>query len=421
MDKPYATATQERLSGKNGSQEDMGNTGPSLLRPVKPSLSEETLARCAARAASYDREGRFFQEDFEELRAAKYLLMPLPTEFGGPGMTLAEVCREQRRLAYHAPATALAVNMHLYWIGVAAELWRQGDASLEWLLREAEAGEIFAAGHAESGNDVPVLLSTSKAERVDGGYRFTGRKHFTSLTPVWTRLGLHGMDTSDPSQPRIVHAFMPRETAGYTIKETWDVLGMRATRSDDTVLENVFVPDRYIARIVPAGAAGVDPFVLSMFAWALMGFGNTYYGLAQNALDQCVAAVKTKGSLALSRSMAYHPEIQHAIADMVIELDCIGPQLDRIAEDWSNGVNHGTQWPSKIFACKYRAVEGSWRVVDRGLDVMGGLGIYRAAGYERLVRDARLGRLHPANSFLTHEVVAKTALGISLDEQPRWG
>jgi alkylation response protein AidB-like acyl-CoA dehydrogenase len=102
---------------------------------------------------------------------------------------------------------------------------------------------------------VPVLLSTTKAERVDGGYRFTGRKHFGSLTPVWTRFGLHGMDTSNPSQPKIVHAFMPRDTAGYTIKETWDVLGMRATRSDDTVLENAFVPDRYVARVVPAGAA----------------------------------------------------------------------------------------------------------------------------------------------------------------------
>jgi hypothetical protein len=35
-----------------------------------------------------------------------------------------------------------------------------------------------------------------------------------------------------------------------------------------------------------------------------------------------------------------------------------------------------------------------------------------------LIRDARLGRIHPANSFLTQEVVAKTALDISLDEQP---
>ena len=55
---------------------------------------------------------------------------------------------------------------------------------------------------------------------------------------------------------------MPRDTEGYRIEETWDVLGMRATRSDDTILDGVFVPDRYVARVVPAGAAGIDAFVL---------------------------------------------------------------------------------------------------------------------------------------------------------------
>lgn len=384
-------------------------------------LTEEMLTRFDSRAATYDRENRFFDQDFEELRAAKYLVLPVPEELGGRGLSLAEMCREQRRLAYYAPATALAVNMHLYWIGVAADLWRRGDTSLEWLLRDAAAGEIFAAGHAESGNDIPVLLSCSKAERVDGGYRITGRKQFGSLTPVWTRLGLHGMDTSDPAQPKIVHAFLPRDSSGYIIKETWDVLGMRATRSDDTVLDNAFVPDRYIARVVPAGGAGIDAFVLSVFAWALMGFGNIYYGLAKRALDKSVAAVKSKHSLAVSRTMAYHPEIQHAIAQMVIEMESIGPHLDRVAEDWSNGVDHGSEWPAKIFAAKYKAVEGAWRVVDAGLDIAGGAGIFRSMGYERLLRDARLGRIHPANAFLTHEIVAKTALGISLDEQPRWG
>ena len=421
MNPTHNATVSKESSIANGNSHPVKNTSMSLQRSDMPVLNEEMLVRFASRAASYDRENRFFDEDFGELRTAKYLLLPLPSEFGGAGMTLAEVCREQRRLAYYAPATALAVNMHLYWVGVAADLWRRGDVSLEWLLREAAAGEIFAAGHAESGNDLPVLLSTTKAERVDGGYRFTGRKHFGSLTPVWTRFGLHGIDTSNPGQPKIVHAFMPRDTAGYTIKETWDVLGMRATRSDDTVLENVFVPDRYIARVVPAGGAGIDPFVLSIFAWGLLGFGNVYYGLAKRALDQSITAAKSKGSLALSRSMAYHPEVQHAIAEMVIELESVGPHLEAVAEDWSNGVDHGALWPAKIFAAKYRAVEGSWRAVDLGLDVTGGTGIFRSAGYERLIRDARLGRIHPANSFLTHEVVAKTALGISLDEQPRWG
>src|SRR5207237_650223 len=98
-----------------------------------------------------------------------------------------------------------------------------------------------------------------------------------------------------------------------------------------------------------------------------------YYGLAKRALDVSIAAVKGKRSLALSRSMAYHPEVQHAIADMVIELEAIEPHLETVAQEWSNGVDLGAAWTSKVFATKY------------------------------------------------HEVVAKTALGISLDEQPRWG
>jgi len=144
--------------------------------------------------------------------------------------------------------------MHFYWTGLAADMWNSGDKSLEWLLRETVNGHVFAAGHAESGNDLPALLSTTKAEKVEGGYRFTGRKSFGSLTPVWTYLGLHGIDTSDPDNPQIIHGFMPRDAKDFRIEEVWDTLGMRATCSQDTVLDGAFVPDKYIGRIVPAGA-----------------------------------------------------------------------------------------------------------------------------------------------------------------------
>jgi alkylation response protein AidB-like acyl-CoA dehydrogenase len=238
---------------------------------------------------------------------------------------------------------------------------------------------------------------------------------------VWTYLGLHGMDLSDPAHPKVVHAFMPRNTEGYAIRETWDAVGMRATRSDDTILDGAFVPDRYIARVVPAGAAGLDAFVLNIFAWGLLGFGNIYCGMARRALDLTIDALKKKKSLALTRSMAYHPEAQHHVAEMGLELEAIEPHLDRIAHDWSTGVDHGALWPMKIVAAKYRAVEGAWRVVDTALDLAGGFGVLRRAGLERLWRDARLGRIHPGNSMLTHEIVAKSLLGIDLDEQPRWG
>src|SRR5215469_1487167 len=142
-------AIEESVTGNGHSPHQTSSIEGASVNSV---LTEEMLARFASRAANYDRENRFFEEDFDDLRAAKYLLMPVPVKFGGAGMSLAEVLREQRGLAYYAPATALALNMHLYWVGVAADLWRRGDSSLEWILKEAAAGEVFAAGHAESGN-----------------------------------------------------------------------------------------------------------------------------------------------------------------------------------------------------------------------------------------------------------------------------
>jgi alkylation response protein AidB-like acyl-CoA dehydrogenase len=147
-------------------------------------VSDKLLHNFAERAGAYDRDNRFFHEDFEDLRQAGYLTLPVPKELGGGGLNLAQMCREQRRLGCYAPATALGVNMHLYWLGLVADLWRQGDRSLEWLLKEAVEGEVFNAGHSERGNDLPALLSTTKAERVAGGFRFTGHKMFGSLAPI---------------------------------------------------------------------------------------------------------------------------------------------------------------------------------------------------------------------------------------------
>ena len=226
-----------------------------LTRPADV-LTDDMLARFDERAPQYDKDNRFFHEDFEELRNSGYLLIAVPEEFGGAGLRLDQVLKLQRKLAYHAPATAVAVNMHLYWTGMAADLWRSGDKSLEWVLRESGAGKVFAAGHGESGNDLPLFLSTTGAERVDGGWKLTGHKIFGSLSPVWDYLGLHAMDTTSADAPQIVHGFLSRDASNYRIEPTWDTLGMRATESNDTILDGAFIPDSQIALVCAPGFAG---------------------------------------------------------------------------------------------------------------------------------------------------------------------
>ena len=384
-------------------------------------LTDEMLGRFDERAPIYDRENRFFQEDFDELRASGYLKVALPAELGGSGLRMSDVNRLQRKLAYHAPATALAVNMHIYWVGLAADLERMGAPGGEWILRQAADDQVLAAGHGEAGNDIPVLLSSATADRVDGGWEITGHKIFGSLSPVWTHLGVHAMDTSDPAAPRIVHGFLRRDASRYHIEDTWDVLGMRATASQDTLLDRAFIPDEDVVLVCPAGFAGAGMFHVGLFAWALLGFAGIYLAIAKRAYDEVLAKLPQRSSVGLGRSMAYHPEVQHTVAEMRIALEAAEAHLDRVCDDWTNGVDHGADWLVKIVACKHDVVSRAWSVVDNALDVSGGSGIFKRTRLEQLVRDARLGRIHPANPMLTHELVGKLSLGINPDEQPRWG
>jgi alkylation response protein AidB-like acyl-CoA dehydrogenase len=382
-------------------------------------LDEPMLDRFRDRAPVYDRENRFFSEDFEELRGAGYLKIAVPESLGGHGRNLLEYSREVARLASYAPPTALATNMHVFWTGLAADLNKSGDHSFDWLLKEAAAGEVFANGHGERGNDLNGFTSTVDATRVEGGYRFTGHKIFGSLSPVWTRLAVWGMDSAHPDGPQMVHAFIQRDSPGYRIVDTWDTLGMRATRSDDTILEGVVAPDAYVVRVLPAGAA--DNFMLAAYTWIEVSFGAVYLGIAGRALALAVESAKKRTSIGLTRPMAYHPEIQHEVAEMVIALEAGSALVERTARDWVSGVDYGDQAFLKLLATKHFAVEAAQRVVDLALRTSGGTGMFKSNELERLYRDVRCGGFHPANSMFAHEIIAKTALGIDPGEQPRWG
>jgi alkylation response protein AidB-like acyl-CoA dehydrogenase len=383
-------------------------------------LDDEMLARFDQRAPRYDRDNRFFDEDFDELRRSGYLLATVPRELGGSGLALDGYAQLVRRLAYVAPATALAVNMHCYWTGVAADLLESGDDSCRWILEKAAAGEVFNALHGEAGNDIPLLLAVATATRVDGGWTISGHKIFGSLSPVWTYGGFHALDATDPDNPRIVHGFLPRSATGYQIVETWDTLGMRATQSHDTVLDEAFVPDDLVALVSPAGFAGAGPFHVSVFAWALMGFASTYLGAAKRAFDLTIERMPQRTSIALTHSMAHHPEVQHEVAEMRIAYDAAAAMLERTCADWAAGVDH-PDWPVRLVATRHFVINQAYGIVDRALDLSGGAAAFKRNRLEQIFRDVRMGRFHPGNTLLAHELIGKLCLGIDPDAVPRWG
>jgi alkylation response protein AidB-like acyl-CoA dehydrogenase len=391
----------------------MTTTTPALL-------DDDMLGRFDERCQGYDRDNRFFTEDWEELKRSGYLLSAVPEELGGSGLGLDGYTQLVRRLGYVAPATALATNMHCYWTGVAADLLRAGDSSCRWLLELAAGGEILAALHGEAGNDITLLLAVATATRVEGGWKVSGHKIFGSLSPVWTYGGFHAADNSDPEHPKIVHGFVRRDTPGVQIVDTWDTLGMRATQSQDTILDQAFVADEHVALVCPAGFAGAGPFQVAVFAWALMGFSATYLGAAKRALDLTLEQIPRRTSIALSGSMAHHPEVQHLVAEMRVAYDAAEALLDTTCRDWATGVQH-PDWPVRLVGTRHFVINQAYEIVDRALDLTGGAGAFKRNRMEQLFRDVRMGRFHPGNRLLAPEIIGKLCLGVDPDSPTRWG
>jgi alkylation response protein AidB-like acyl-CoA dehydrogenase len=377
-------------------------------------LSGPLLERIRGRAAGYDRDNVFFHEDLADLTAAGYLKIFVPAVDGGLGLGLAEAAQLQRRLATAAPATALAVNMHLVWTGVAHVLAARGDSSLEFILQEAAQGEVFAFGNSEAGNDSVLFDSRTEAVPLpDGGYSFTGRKIFTSLSPAWTRLGIFGKDSkAADGAGELVHGFITRETPGYEILPDWDTLGMRASQSNTTVLDGAVVPADRIFRKLPVGP-NADPLIFAIFACFETLLAAVYTGIGERALTLGVEAVQRRTSFKNGgRSYAQDPDIRWKVAEAAMAMDALYPQLSRVAADVDELAEHGAQWFPRLVGLKIRATETARAVVDLAIRVSGGSSYFRGSELERLYRDVLAGMFHPSDDESAHNTVANAWLGL---------
>ena len=373
-------------------------------------LPDDLLARLRARAAAHDRANTFPEDDLAELSASGYLAILAPVELGGAGLGLAEASVLQQRLATAAPATALAINMHLVWTGVAKVLADRGIDSLRFVHEGAVAGEVFAFGISEAGNDLVLFGSDTEALPLEGGgYAFTGTKIFTSLAPVWTQLGLHGLDTTSPDAPKLVYAFVPR-TEQVVTRDDWDTLGMRATQSRTTELHRVVAPaDRVVRRVDPG--PNPDPIVFAIFSVFELLLASVYTGIARRALDVAVETVGRRRSKRSGKAYSQDPDIRWRIADMALAYDALPPQLAALCRDVDTLADHGARWFSLLAGVKHRAVTTAKAVVDDALLASGGSAYFASSELSRLYRDVIAGMFHPSDPESAHATVASAWLG----------
>ncbi|GAB3485364.1 acyl-CoA dehydrogenase family protein [Amycolatopsis cihanbeyliensis] len=363
----------------------------------------------AERAAEHDSGNTFPFRNYADLAEAGLLRLSVPTELGGLGAGLPEILPVLERLAMGDGATALAVTMHISPLGQWASVWRRTKSPrLEELLRMAAAGKlIWASVTGEMGLANNMTDARTTATRVPGGFTLSGRKSFATNTSVATHCSTTARYEEAEGGPRLLLCQIALDQPGVRVHDTWNTMGMRATRSDDLELTEVFVPDDRVVHSLPVGH--LDARVLeTVWAWAMPAFSAVYTGIAAGALDWAARQLVRRGR-------ETDPVLQDLIGECQILVESSRALIHRHAgevtgrELFEHGVQQGI---ARCALVKYTASNNATKVLQRLVDALGGAAYSKDLPFERMWRDVQAGTFMPMGNLAARKLIGASVLGV---------
>lgn len=373
-------------------------------------LADRLAERFSERADQHDVEGSFPFENFAELKDAGYLKLTVPKEFGGDGISLYQLLLIQERLARGDGSTALAVGWHM------AIMLNLG-VTREWpdKLYAAFCHEVVEHGAMINKFDSePATGSPSRggkpqttAERIDSGWRITGRKTFSTLSPILDHLVV---SASIAGEDRVGQFFVQRSER-VSIEETWNTIGMRATGSHDLILDGVEVTDAEVIRIVELS----ERHTLNKDNGWLLHIPACYIGIAHAARDYALQYARTYQPNSLTQPIATLPHIQNQIGQMEVELRTARTLLYAIADRWDRQAERRQGLKADVGLAKYVATNSALAIVDKAMRIVGGASLYRSHPLERMYRDVRAGLHNPPMDDVALRELARSALAEGLE------
>ena len=363
-----------------------------IARELGPSLAE--------RAATHDADDSFVAGNYAALKERGLFAAGVPGELGGGDASHADLCAVVRELGHHCSSTALAFSMHTHNVATQALSWRGGNPAPEPLLRRVAAEKLVIA--TSGGSD--WLMGSGKLEKVEGGFRMSGRKVFSSGVPsanFFTTMGIY----DDPKNgPTVYHFPLPLPVDGFKILDTWRVLGMRGTGSNDVELKDVFITDAAMGGLNrPPGKW--HPFLHLVTLSALPIVYAAYLGVAESAREIALGMAKKK------KDDPHAPYLVGEMDNLLTTAQIVHASMVELTKTAKPGPEATSAMASR------RTILGQTilRVVDKAIDVAGGAAFYRNAQLERLFRDVQASRFHPLQEKTQLLLSGRLALGLDID------
>lgn len=210
--------------------------------------TEAILPEIKAAAKDGDNDRKVRDDIIEKMKEAGTLGISKPKRFGGLGANTREMLEVSTLVGKADGGTAWVVML----TNVGGWLTSHGNDQLQ---------EEVWGGENENPVITGVLMPTSTAKKVDGGYRVTG-KWFYNSGSWWSDWGGIGFPVPN-EQGEIVSsglATIPR--SDYEVEDSWFISGMRASASNTLVAEDIFVPEHRVM-LMPEAIDGKFPSQLN--------------------------------------------------------------------------------------------------------------------------------------------------------------
>ncbi len=380
-------------------------------------VARRVAAPSRSRAERHDREGSFPIADIDDLREAGLLGLMVPETLGGMGATFSTYVRVARELAMGSGATALIFNMHASVTGALAttpdDLARAFGATDEFfaardvVLQAAATGSLYQVAMSERGAGSRFSqMTTSYAPEADG-WRLRGRKTF--CTGAGHADGYLIVAKSVDGQ-RLSQFLVPASDE-MVVEQTWDALGMRATASNDLVLDVHATRDTLLG-----GVEGLAPLLAqAMPQWLVASYAAVYVGVAESAVAAATDEI-------VARSLAHLPAVRARLgrADAATQAAWLAVLEAARRIDEAPGAPDTNRW---VYRAKLLAGDTAMTVAASMVEACGTTATRRGAPLERLFRDARCGSLQPATSDVCADWLGASLVGLDPDlgsDVPRW-
>ena len=336
----------------------------------------------------------------EKAKGLGLYALNMPPELGGGGLSNLDriICEEQFGHTTDYLIRRAFGNVYeplLHCKGAQVDRW----------LKPTVAGErtcAIAITEPSAGSDAAGIKTRAVQNgNGKGGWVLNGGKHFIS-DGFWSDFFLVSARTDNATGEKEISMFMvDKGLAGFSLGKDQKMMGIRGTPHSELFFDNVQLEDTALL-----GEAG-QGFKLAMGALnvvRLAQVGARAVGKSSHVLEMMVDYAGQRQQF--NTRIGDFQMIQQLIADSVIEVNAARWMVYHAA--WM--LDQGFDAREQIAMVKVHAAETLGRVVDRAVQVFGGMGFCKELPIERYYRDARIYRIFDGTSEIHRGVIAKSAL-----------